>query len=524
MNWRNLDIKLLIVAAVISGALPLLLADQDYSSSGLFDPAIEFYTKEHSDSYGGLERWAHHGMKQESLVELLKRDGFVCFLPLATNSGATLSGINDLACEKKLDGILARTLSIKAAIDYDIGGRLVSAQAISKFADDNQTFRKYIAGILRRFDWIEPEVLQIRGFEIDSIDLLTRLAVDALSARGWHKTCEEDISQLGCRKFAHERRSAGFPQAGNGEVGNVTDIHSAMASIHLVAVQPREYPKSDETLFVRINNKSMWIDFSGKDLVGRELMVSVEIDSEGGAPARLIAKVGSDSRETMLAGTRRLTNDGMVRYFVPQVGVQNPRLAFWRNLPNKNTLDSFASLSNDLANVDPAFSSRIVKVTLIGIASASSPEERIGLYPALRSVESQAEILRLMHAENLIPKGLDIPAFVRQMYPDDPVARASWVLATCESATTPPDIDENCLRNFISADSGVAKLLIKEVADLQGVYASLDLDHPLWQRMRRLAGALHIKVQDASAGIQPASTDADETTQVEGAGETEGNG
>lgn len=524
MSWRNFDFKLLIVAAVVSGSLPFLLSDLGYAPSGIFDPAIEFYTKTHSDSYGGLDRWAHHGMKPESLVELLKRDGFDCLLPQASGAGIALSGTHELACVKKLDGMLERTLSIKATIDYDIGGRLVSAHASSKLASDDQSFRKHIAGVLRRFDWIEPEVLQIKGFEIDSIDLLTRLAVDALSARGWHKICEDDISQLGCLKFALERRASGFPQTGEGAVAvdNVSDLHSAMGSIHLVALQSREYPKSDETLFVRVVDEKMWIDFAGKDLAGRELMVSVEIDSEGGAPARLIAKVGSDSRETVLAGARRLANNGMVRYFVPLAGSQNPRLAVWRNLPNKNSPDSYAQLSNALINVDPAFSLRIIKVILADIASSVSPEEGIGLYPVLRSAEYQAEILRSAHAERWIPKETGVQAFARKMHPDDPVARASWALAMCESATRPLTIDENCFRNFIWADPDVAALLSKEVADLQGVYASLELTHPLWLRLKRLGGALHMAGQESSEGVQRPPAGSDDAIQVEDTGESKG--
>lgn len=518
MNSRNIDIKLLIVAGVIAVSLPILFSGLSYPPSGVFDPAIEFYTKKHSDGYGGLDQWAVHGMKEESLVKLLRRDGYFCILPQPTDAGVALNGIRELVCTKPVDGMLSRTLSITANIDYDIGGRLVAAHASSKLSGGFQTVRKHIAEVLRRFDLIEPEELQIRGFEVDSIDLLTRLAVDALGARGWHKTCEEDVSQSGCLQLALERRASGFQQVGEGPVavGNVAAVHSAMESIHLVALEPREYPKSDETLFVRVVDEKMWIDFAGKDLAGRELMVSVEIDSEGGAPVKLIAKVGADSRETVLAGVRRLANNGMVRYFVPQAGSKNPRLAVWRNLPNKNSPDSYSSVGRGLINIDPAFSSRIVKAILADISTIASPEEEIGLYPVLRSVEYRAELLRSANAKQWVPQESSAQSFVRRMYPDDPAARASWALAVCESVTKPtPSIDENCWMNFISEDSDVAALLSKEVADLQSVYATLEQAHPLSLRLNRLSNALRMAMPESSETVQHTPAGYDDSIRVD---------
>jgi len=497
MSWRNVDIMLLIVAAVISVLLPFVFSGHGYAPSGIIDPAIEFYTKSHSDGYGGLDRWAYHGMKQQTLVESLQKDGYVCVLPQDSDAGV---GMRELVCAKTLDGMLERTLSIKAKIGYDIGGRLVTAHASSNLTGDYLNIRTHIADVLRKFDWIEPEELQIKGFEIDSIDLLTRLAVDALSARGWHNTCEDKRNQSGCLRRAIERRESGFQQVGGGAVavGNVTAVHSAMESIHLVALQPREYPKSDETLFVRVVGESMWIDFAGNDLTGRELMVSIEIDSEGGAPVKLIAKVGSDSRETVLAGTRRVTNNGTIRYFVPLAGSENPKLAVWRDLPNKFSPDSYKSIGVELSNIDPAFSSRTVKVILAGVSTVTFPEEEIGLYPALRSIEYQAEILRSAHAEKWLPKEHSPQVLVRQMYPDDWMSRASWAFAMCETATKPPAIDANCWGGFIKGDPEVAALLSKEVADLQGMYVSLELTHPLWLRLNRLGAALQEVKQESS--------------------------
>lgn len=503
MNWRNADIKLLIVAAVISVSLPFLFSDLGYAPSGI-DPATEFYTKDHSDSYGSIDQWAYHGMKQETVVKRLAMDGYVCMSPQPSGAGVALSGIRELACDKALSGLLARTLSIKASIDYDSGGGLVAAHASSKLEGDYREVRGRIADVLRKFDWIEPEELQVRGFEVDSIDMLTRLAVDALSARGWHKTCEEDLSPNGCLGLALERRASGFQPVGEGIVagGDLMDVHSAMESIHLVPIEPRPDVRSDDTLLVRVAEEKMWLDFAGRDLAGRELMVSIALDSEGGAPVKLLAKVGADTRETALAGKRRVANNGKVRYFVPLAAPQNPRLAVWRDLPNKYSPDSYKSIGDGLANIDPAFASRLVKVILAGISAATPPEEVAGLYPALRSIEYQADILRSAHAERWLPKETSIQAFVRQTYPADSAVRASWALAMCESATRPPTIDADCLRDFIKADPEVAVLLNKEVADLQSVYVSLDLTHPLWLRLTRLGAALQRAELESSGAVQ----------------------
>ncbi len=233
----------------------------------------------------------------------------------------------------------------------------------------------------------------------------------------------------------------------------------------------------------------MWIDWLGRDLAGRELMASFEIDPEGGAPVQLVAKVGSDSKIVKLASTRRQANDGTIFFLAPAAGEQNPRVAVWLLMPDKEHPNTLKDLANVVPNTDPAFIPRIIKAILASISKADKPEEILGLYPALRSIERRAHVLRLSHAERWLPKEQS-KQLIWQTYQNDPVMRASWTLAICESATTPPIIDADCWKRFTISDPDATAFLRKEVAALNALYAELEPTHPLRLRLKRLSDAL----------------------------------
>ncbi len=491
MSWRRAGAIVLVVAALLTALLDLSLVGSGSLPPGV-DPAIAFYTGTHSPGYAGIDRWAYHGMKAESVVEFLEKDGYVCILPQAAPADGKPKGILELNCDKGERWPLARTLSIRANIDYDLRGRLVAAKASSAITGGDHPVRKRLADFLRNRAWIEPERLQIKGFDVDSADTLARLAVDALVARSRHGECATNPTAAECAAYARERREWGFPALAQGPiaVGNALSLESALERVRLVPLVPRGADaKPEDSLRVRVADGRMWMDFAGQDLAGHALTVSIALDSEGGAPVELVAKVGEDTRTVALSGERRKANGGAMMYLVPEAGAQTPRASVWLYLPDRNFPGTFKKLASELPNADPAFIPRIVKAVIGSISVAERPEEALGLYPALRSIELRADILRLARAELWLPKDQS-NQLMEQAYRDAPATRAAWALAACEPAAKPPVIDADCWRRFTISDSAAAALLRAAVAELQVLYAPLEPVHPVRLRLQRMGDAL----------------------------------
>ncbi len=494
MNWQRIGAIVLLVAVILFVLLTAVVMKTAHVESGITDPAIEFYTKTHSTGYGGVDQWAYYGMKEEIFAARLNKEGYDCRSSRDDGADDKPDGIHKLLCHKDVIWPLSRTLLIKARVDGDVRGRLAGANASSSLAADAFLASKILAGVLRKAGWIEPDYLQIRGFEIDSVDTLTRFAVDALATAEWNSKCKQFPTAITCVELAQQRRESGFPALPQGAVavGDAMAIQADMERIRLMPLVPRYADsKPADSLIVRVANEQMWLDFISKDMAGRELMVSIALDSEGGAPARLVAKLGGESREVPLAGTHRLTNNGEVKYLVPEAGLQNPRFSIWLDLPSKDYPVTFQRLAAALPNADPVFVPRIVRAVIANISATNQPEEALGLYSVLRTIERRADMLRLAHAESWLPAEQSMQ-LVKQAYRDDPVTRGAWALAMCESAMKPPVIDEVCWLRFTELDTIATDLMRSEVVKLQVLYAVLGPTHPLRLRLERLSEVLFL--------------------------------
>lgn len=498
MTLRRTGIALMLLLGCLAIALyALRLTTLGEAPAGSVDPAFEYHTRDHGDGYGGIDHWAYYGMRAERLAELLGKAGYSCDQPVMPAGTDRLRGIHDIRCVRMAQWPLARTLTVKASIDYDNRSRLVAASATSAL-DSHAAMSAGIADFLRLIDFMEPADLQIKGFEVDSIDMLSRLAVDALRRQGWHTNCHEDTALPECLRDAHERRTHGLPLLPSGEIAVIqaNALHTALENVRLMPVVMRDARvQAGNDLLVRVNDARMWIDFTGQDLAGHLLSVSVELASEGGTPVQLIARIGTDTRVLKLAGAAYLTNDGLPKYLVPVHGSsaddQAIRHTFWLDLPSRQNArpQTLQQLASELPQADPAFIPRVVKVVLDRLAAPSTPEEKLGLYPALTSIEQRADLLRSAHAERWLP-GERGEQWFREIWRDDPGTRAAWALARCESATRPPSIDTACWQRLIAVDADVTQLLRGEVAALQDLYAELPSGHPLRLRLDRLSEAL----------------------------------
>lgn len=478
--------------AVAAGYFALRQVNRDRILTEVYDPAFAFYTKDNNASYGGIDRWAYYGMRMERVAELLKKDGYACVSPLPTPVDDKLDGIHALTCKKLARWPLRRTLTVNASIDYGMRGRLVAADAKSTITSQRFFVLKAFADYLRKFELIEPESLQVRGFEVDSVDKLSRLAADALSTSGWHATCGEDRSSPACQRTAGERRETGFPTLPQGAIAvrDADSLYSAMEQVRLLPLMPQdENTKVGDDLIVRVIDGQMWMDFVSRDLVGRALMVSIAIDGEGGTPIRLIAKVDEKSKEIPLAGRSRLNNAGKPMYLVPARGGENARASAWLDIPSENNPKALQRLAQALPNTDTAFVPRIIKATIARISRIVRPEEDLGLYPPLRLIEQRAEFLRSAQTPLWLP-GDQSAQLIRKAYQDDPVTRAAWVLAACESTAKPPVIDGNCWLSQTASDLEVTELLRDEVSKLMPLYGGLEPEHPVRLRLERLNAVL----------------------------------
>jgi hypothetical protein len=445
------------------------------------DPAVAFHTQSHTSGYGGIDRWAHHGMRAEAVVATLQKDGYECVLPKADGDG--LRGVHELRCDKQVSGLFARTLSVRASIDYDMRGRLVAAGAGSGLTG----VRAAVGGFLAKAGLIEPVALRVRGFEIDSADMLARRAVDALNPKGWAQQCRDPVDALACAQGARQRREHGFPALPQGAAptGEAMRIPSAMESIGLVSpVQRGADGLREDTLMVRVADGEMWLDFRGRNLAGAELSVSIALASEGGTPTRLMATLGAQHKEVALAGTSRSANGGAPVWLAPSAAAGNPRAAAWVDMPQRGYPGTYSRLAEVLPATDPAFVAPIVKAVVTAISAHAPPDEALGLYPPLRSIEFRADSLRLAQADRWLGAGAS--RMMRQAYPEQPVVRAAFALATCEAGGALPFIRPGCWTRFAADDPDAAALIRREAEQLEMFYSGLEPDHPLRRRLKRL--------------------------------------
>lgn len=507
MIWRRL-------AAALTGLVAALLAVRWLTASDaparLSHPAMEFHTRNHDGSYGGIDRWARYGMEAGQIADLLKRDGYNCDISGVQLGALGPAGPRNMVCRKQLLWPLERTLMIRASLDGSSQGRLVAATASSVLVDGAAGLSRTVENVLRSAGLIEPEKLQIRGGEFDTVDLLAQYVLDALDPSGWRELCDQQADSPTCRYYVETRRESGFPSLTQRAM-NVRDALSITRALEGIQFMPARQRGADgrpeDALLLRIDGDTMWMDFTSQDLAGRKLAVSIGLDPEGGAPVQLVAQLGwekepafqgsrrqpadsSTMRFVPLVGKRRQSNAGVTQYLVPIAGAEERSYAIWINMPeganpHPHILRMWAEV---LPTIELAFQPRIIHAAVSSLAKVRHTDEALGLYPMLTIVERRAELLRKAEVAKWIPPERG-DQDIRQAFRDDPVTRAAWGLAMCET-TAPPSIDVDCWRRLVANDDNVVELLRREVARLGAMYAELDPAHPVRLRLKRLEDVL----------------------------------
>ncbi len=491
MKWRYLAVGCLILTALIAALFGFAILRNQAVPIGAADPVFEFYTKGRSNSYAAIDRWAHYGMRAERFINVLQNAGYRCQQPTVLKDEVGTGSIREMMCHKTEQGLLSRTLSIQASIEHGIVARLVGAKASSTLTSNGQSLNKHLADLLRKFGWIEPETLQVAGFQVDSIDTLGQMVADTLSPTGWHAHCTDDQPVEQCTKMADDRMKSGFPELPQGALptGTANELHRKMERIHFVPVLKRGADgKPEDNLLVRLAKGRLWLDFVSKDLGGRNLTASIELESKGGTPINLVIGWNGSRKSIHLAGSPRLANDGAIVYLLPEAGTQDARYANWLNLPNKSFPGTIDKLARELPLVDATFIAPMIEAIIDDSATNASPEENLGLYPVLRQIEQKAEVVRSLHPDRWLPREHG-NLLIAQAYPEDPTTRSAWAFATCESNEKPVKIDGNCLLRFIIADPDAAALVRSDIAKQQLLYWDLPESHPLRIRLKNLNDA-----------------------------------
>jgi hypothetical protein len=321
-------------------------------------------------------------------------------------------------------------------------------------------------------------------------------------------------------------------------------IASIMESIRFMPVEQRGADgQATDALLVRVDGEHMWLDFTGQDLTGRKLAVSIALAPEGGAPVQLVAQLGWENGPVLLANNRQLTDRGAIRfvplagarrdstagvmpYLVPLAGAQKRRFAIWIDMPDRADPHPyiFQMWATVLPKIEPAFLPQIIRAAVRSVAKARSPDEILGLYPKLRIIENRADQLRRAWVKDWMPAEQG-DAFIRQEFGDDPVTRAAWQLANCEwkpptpkgnigdrrrpmegeniALDGPTVIDVECWRRRASDDEEVVNLLRQEVAALEPIYADLEPSHPLRVRLRKLHSVLSPDLDRTNETVEP---------------------
>jgi hypothetical protein len=456
------------------------------------DPAIEFYTKARSADFGGIDRWAYPGLEAGRAAGRLKKRGYECSLPQEPKFGGTpKSGTYAIVCTREVSWPVSRKLQIEATIDYDTGGRLTAARALSIVAGKEGSMRVRWANMLRKNEVIEPAELAVEGLSFGSVDALAQFVADALNRNGWRASCEDQARHPMCGAYARDRRQSGFRPLPGGPL-SVPDVASLDRELERIGFAPRfAPPRRDQAMFVRLTDGRMWLDFAGKDLVGRDRTLSVELDSEGGAMVQMLIAQGAASKVMALAGARRQTPQEAM-FLVPEAAPQNAaggdyRKAIWVTVPKNGRPVLLERLSRLLPTLDPAFVPRVLRPVLADTSNPPGAESAPGA--ALDAIDKLADRLRLLRVARSMPPGQSSRSIL-QAYRDAPATRAAWALALCEAPDVePPRIDPACWLNFTSSDPEAVALLRREIAILQPEYRKLEPADPLRLRLRRLSDA-----------------------------------
>ena len=479
------------VLTFVIAALFHLTAQFNHKISMVTDPAFAFYSNGKNAGYADIDSWAHYGMRIERFVEVLHDAGFSCAIPPVLQTPSDVVTTVDMLCQKTEQLPFGRNLAIHAQIEHGIVNRLVGASADSVLIPAHQSYTAFLANLLRKAGWMEPEKLQAVGFRLNSLDTLSLMIADALSMNGWYARCQEINDQTLCPKLARERARQGFPQMPVAQVqtSSVFVVRRLLERINFMPVKQRNadsYPA--DSLLVRLANGKMWLDFVSKDMVGHKLTLAIELESMGGTPTNMVLALDGISKTMPLAGLANRANDNAMIYLLPEAGASEIRYAVWLNLPNKNYPGTFDRIANTLPRIDPSYIEPMFKAIISDFTATASAEESLGLYPVLWQIEQRAAVFRRLQPDRwMLPDQSN--HFIAQSYPNDLVTRTAWAFASCETSGNSVIIDHDCARRFVTADPDAAAMVRSEITKQQLLFGALPDSHPLRIRLNALSDA-----------------------------------
>ncbi|AXQ29360.1 hypothetical protein D0B54_11940 [Solimonas sp. K1W22B-7] len=459
------------------------------AAAGMSDPAIEFHARDHGRDYGGIDRWAHAGMDVSSLRSRLLQAGYRCELAGDLQlEGAPLSGRYPLECRQDVQGWLARQRLIKAMIDYDHGGRLLSAEARSDLPGSAGTLQKAVLGLLRTLGRAEPESLKITGLPVDSSELLARLAADAINPDGWTVSCIAGENP-GCPALLEARRNEGLPPLPQQPlpVRDLDMIGGALGGIGLV---PPGAARAD-IVPVRLAGDGLWTEYRGSSLSGQAMKLSLRVNWEDGSSDRLRAQLEQvPAVDVPLKGQPRLSSgQSMVLVPLRPDDAAGPAMAKWLVVPGPaHDGQEWEWAGRDLQRAHADYAPRLLRFLLARMLSNRTPDEALDLYPPLALVEALAQDMRKAQLNTYLPIA-DAVALMKG-YGEQTTLRAAWALATCQPDQYVPKIDDTCWQQLVVADPGVSRLFVDELQRIKPIYAPLPLEHPLRLRLWHLEQAL----------------------------------
>jgi hypothetical protein len=320
MNEHKVVWSLLAIGALATALITWRYAARSELAPGALDPAVEHYTAANSSHFGAIEQWAFRGMQRDAFRRRIEGAGYAC----------SDTALRQLLCTRDARWPLARTLHVHAS--FDALARLAAARTEARLASGGALARAG-AWIARQAGCMEPQAANVRGFELGTIELITRMVADALRGTTWQATCERAADLLACAQQARERKANGYLPVPNGPLatGTVDDAVRSLQAIRLQPLRPRGADQHGEAaLLVRATQGRQWLDYVGGDLTGREFGVSIALATEGGAPTAAVITFGGERRELPLAGRRKTANGGVPLFLLPEASADEYRFANFR--------------------------------------------------------------------------------------------------------------------------------------------------------------------------------------------------
>jgi hypothetical protein len=322
IGWFTRGMLVLLAFMLLRVLMPPRLIDMD---APVYDPAIERELSGRSDHYGAVDRWAYPGMEGGLFAHRLRGLGYECAPVQDLERGGTPEGgVHTQNCAR-WRSFPARELIVQADVDYDRGQRITAVRAYS--LDSRNGLVRGWTSLLRAVRLIEPARLRVRGLSFESSAHFARYVVDRLNPWGWSNHCAQVTFDRGCQNMNEERFARGFPEIAIQSVD--IDLPQMVRMLRSINVEPGPI-WDDETVPLRIEGDTRWLDLAGADFDGLPREVSIEVGEEGGAPLGLVVRYGADApRVVDLVGRPRRTGSNESYRLEVVGGYGSRRTARW---------------------------------------------------------------------------------------------------------------------------------------------------------------------------------------------------